>query len=92
MALRYGHRQSVDFDFFSSLRDDDVRKTTVQLDFIKHYAINYDNPEFMAVSSGSQVIYKLKMLESELVEVTFVRDNAFIGGRRIGAATVHCRE
>jgi|GEM_PF-1139426 len=80
VALRYGHRQSVDFDFFSSLRDDDVRKTTVQLGFIKHYAINYDNPEFMAVSSGSQVIYKLKMLESELVEVTFVRDNAFIGG------------
>ncbi|NCD10841.1 MAG: hypothetical protein EOL98_15805 [Negativicutes bacterium] len=80
VALRYGHRQSVDFDFFSSYNDSDVRNTIGQLDFIKQYAIDINNPEFISVSSGSQVIYKLQIPDYQLVQVTFVRDSNFIKG------------
>lgn len=80
VALRYGHRQSVDFDFFSSMKDTDILNTTGKLDFIKKYAINYEAPDISIAESGSQVIYDLKMSNGEKIEVTFVRDKDFING------------
>lgn len=80
VALRYGHRVSVDFDFFSSHKDTRIIDTTSNLDFIKKYAINYATPPFLAAESGSQIIYKLKMGNDKEVEITFLRDTEFIKG------------
>lgn len=77
VALRYGHRISVDFDFFSSKYDNDVQKTTDLLSFVQKFAID---KEQLSVESGSQVIYTLEMSNKNTVEITFVRDNKWIGG------------
>lgn len=77
VALRYGHRISVDFDFFSSTYDSDVQKTTDLFSFVRKFAID---KEQLTVDSGSQVIYTLKMSNNDTVEITFVRDKKWIGG------------
>lgn len=80
IALRYGHRQSVDFDFFSSMADGDIAVTTQQLSFIKKFAINYGEPVVNKTLDSSQIIYDLDMGKNKIVEVTFLRDRNFIGG------------
>lgn len=77
VALRYGHRESVDFDFFSSKYDNDVQKTADEFSFVQKFAID---KEQLAVNSGSQVIYTLEMSNKDTVEITFVRDKEWIGG------------
>lgn len=80
VALRYGHRKSVDFDFFSSLPDNAITNSTQKLSFIKKYAINYNSPSLQTTANASQVIYDLDMGKGNLVEITFLRDPNFIGG------------
>lgn len=80
VALRYGHRQSVDFDFFSSVPDDDVWHHTKELSFIRKYAVNIEEPSFQRNKYGSQVIYDLDLGVDNTVEITFLRNENFIGG------------
>lgn len=80
IALRYGHRKSVDFDFFSSLSDNAITNSTCELPFIKKFAVNYNSPYLQTAPSASQVIYDLDMGKGDLVEITFMRDPNFVGG------------
>lgn len=77
IALRFGHRESIDFDFFSSKFDNDVKKSTESLSFIQKFAVDAEQQE---APSGSQVIYVLRMSNREKVEVTFVRDEKWLSG------------
>ena len=77
VALRYGHRESVDFDFFSSVKDKAVWETTDALSFVKKFA---EDKVQISVESGSQVVYSLRMSSGAVVSLTFVRDEDFIGG------------
>ena len=77
VALRYGHRESVDFDFFSSVKDKAVWETTDALGFVKKFA---EDKEQIFVKSGSQVVYLLRMSSGAAVSLTFMRDEDFIGG------------
>lgn len=80
VALRYGHRQSVDFDFFSSSADSNITETTDRLSFIKKFKRDDMLPYTESTSNSSQVIYKLDMGNDTPVEITFLRDPKFVGG------------
>ena len=43
VALRFGHRNSVDFDFFSSKRDIDLLTTGLKIPFIKDKLVDIRN-------------------------------------------------
>lgn len=77
VALRYGHRESVDFDFFSSVKDKAVWETTDVLSFVKKFA---EDKEQISVESGSQAVYSLRMSNGAVVSLTFMRDEDFICG------------
>ena len=64
-ALRYGHRQSIDFDFFSTVNDSNVLGTTENISFIQKFAVSKDQ---ISAPSGSQVIYTLKMSKGNTKE------------------------
>ena len=80
VALRYGHRQSVDFDFFSSIADNNIIETTNKLSFIKKFMRDDMPPYTESTSQSSQVIYKLDVESDMPVEITFLRDPKFVGG------------
>lgn len=80
VALRYAHRQSVDFDFFSTISDPDVSATTDKLSFINKYARQGSKELLQTAKGTSQVIYNLQMLDNNNVQITFVRDAFWIGG------------
>ncbi|MDO4953143.1 MAG: nucleotidyl transferase AbiEii/AbiGii toxin family protein [Synergistaceae bacterium] len=78
VALRCGHRQSVDFDFFSTRNDPNVLSSTEKLSFVSKYATKCDLQTTR--NNSSQAIYNLCMSDNTNVQVTFVRDSNWIGG------------
>lgn len=95
IALRYGHRNSVDFDFFSTDRSD-IDSLTKELPFIiqnppsKEF-VDYNDGEIRHVFNHKHIDYYLEPLrdakpfdpeapEKTVVKVTFANDENLIAG------------
>ena len=76
VALWFGHRISIDFDFFSTQKDLNVAKTTDELSFIKKYMVVKGCRDDKV--HGSQVNYGLKIAEGPVVNLSFIRHDNFI--------------
>ncbi|MGL4209434.1 MAG: nucleotidyl transferase AbiEii/AbiGii toxin family protein [Candidatus Adiutrix sp.] len=72
IALRYGHRQSVDFDFFTTAPLD-VKASSCELPFIKNY------PHDMTLRTNQQVDYTVQLGE-KTVNVTFMSNKTVMPG------------
>lgn len=73
LALRYGHRQSIDFDFFTSKHNIDLKNIASSLSFIKN------NPHLIHKLSDNHVDINIK-LESGNVKLTLLNDKDIISG------------
>lgn len=72
VALRYGHRQSVDFDFFTTAPLD-VKAVSSELSYIKN------NPHDMILRTNQQIDYALQFGENT-VNVTFMSNKNIMPG------------
>lgn len=73
VALRYGHRQSVDFDFFTDRRDFDLVKTCKEIPFIKKYA------KTIVRARENQIDFILDMAHGS-VNISFLNNDEIISG------------
>ena len=78
VALWFGHRTSVDFDFFSTTKDLFVSKTTDKLSFVKKFKVVKGCRD--DEHHGSQVNYGLKMPQGSVVNLSFIRHEKLIAG------------
>jgi len=72
VSLRYGHRQSVDFDFFTTAPVD-VKAVSSELPYIKN------NPHDMTLRTNQQVDYTVQLGE-KTVNVTFMSNRTIMPG------------
>ena len=72
VALRYGHRESIDFDFFTTASID-VRVASRELPFIKN------NPHELSQSTNNQINYDI-IIGGESVHVTFLSNKSILPG------------
>jgi predicted nucleotidyltransferase component of viral defense system len=73
VALRYGHRQSVDFDFFTSRQGIDLRKVGESISIICKL------PHEITLVSKNHVDFLL-LMEGEGIKVTFLNDRDIVAG------------
>lgn len=79
VALRYGHRQSIDFDFFSSQNKPGSLEQVKNLPFIKKF--NGVTKDIEQGKSGYQIIFNLPIKnDGGTVEVTFLDHEKFMPG------------
>lgn len=80
VALRYGHRQSIDFDFFSTKRTlllaDSLSST---LPFLHQFGTGVAEKHF-ADQTGQFISYKLSMSNKANVDISFVESEVSIPG------------
>lgn len=79
VALRYGHRESVDFDFFSTHWTPHLVESLLSLPAINKFS-NGEIEEFIAEKSGQSVVFNLTMTNKENVSVSFVESTISIPG------------
>lgn len=72
VALRYGHRQSVDFDFFTTAPVD-VKAVSSELSYIRN------NPHDMTLRTNQQIDYTVQ-LGAKKVNVTFMSNTKVLPG------------